>query len=135
MPCLINGSRKIPDNHSILSVRVLSFLVGSLCCFLLFFYASSIRKMTFPSRPNNQPPGVFVAWWGEVQCFSSWNEGDSVLLTMKKGFGTLPIRKLSSICCFIFGFFLCLSTSVGRKDYGSSLKFPKISIKNPSNIL
>lgn len=136
MPCLVSGSRKIPDNHPVLSVRVLLFF---LCCFLLvlyplsqhsgfskrvvtqflpgffrFFYASSIRKMTFPSRPNNQLLGIFVVWWG----------GWSVFLIMR-GIQYSPDKKTLLHLLFYF-LVLFVFFSFWRETNGNSIKFPKI---------
>ena len=125
MPCLINGSRKIPDNHSILSVRVLSFLVGSLCCFLLFFYVSSIGKITSPQDPTINPLESLLLGEGR---FSAFNHEEGVQHSPNQ-------KALLPFCCFVFGF--CLYFSLfGEKTMKIPSSFQKslkqsMPIKSP----
>lgn len=49
MSFLVSGSRKIPDNHPVLSVRALLFFY---CFFMLFFAGSLSPLSTFGFSPN-----------------------------------------------------------------------------------
>ena len=130
----------------------LFFLLCSCCFFMLFFAGSLSPLSTFRFSPNGlslnfcqdflgflciffqkddiplktqQPtPWNLCCLMRGIQCFSH-NEGDLVCSLNEMGFSTLPIRKLSSICCFIFGFCLYFFISVGRRDYEHSFNSPK----------
>lgn len=102
------------------------FLVGSLCCFLLFFLCIFYQKDDIPLK-TQQPTTwnfcclmrggsvLFIMRWGG---FSAFNHEEGVQYS--------PNKKALSHLSFCFRVFL-MSFSFWRKNHGNSLKFPKIT--------
>ena len=78
----------------------------------IYLYTSVVhQKDDIPLKTQQPTPWNLCCLMRGIQCFSH-NEGDLVCSLNEMGFSTLPIRKLSSICCFIFGFCLYFFSSL-----------------------
>ena len=90
--------------------------------FLCIFY----QKDDIPLKTQQPTPWNLCCLMRGIQCFSH-NEGDLVCSLNEMGFSTLPIRKLSSICCFIFRFCSYFFHLCWEKRLWTLLQFPKTS--------
>lgn len=125
MPCLINGSRKIPDNHSILSVRVLLsfgwfFMLFFYVLFYCFFMYLLSERYHSPQDPTTNPLESLLFGEGRFSAFHHEMRGGSALSQSESS---------PPILLFYFRVLLVFF-SFWRKNHGNSLKSLKIPSSN-----